>query len=351
MRPTEWYSINVITSTKHNVPGIFSVANYKLLWIFGICKCRHFAPFSAGNDDYVFRCFRLIPASFIPKLAWWRHQMETFSALLAICAGNSPVPGEPVNSPHKGQWRGALMFSFICVWINGWANNREAGDLRRYRAHYDVIVMGFVNLSSTPAQRTAVFSGHASSCRELVDIGATVSGRYSILVMGEAGLSKHTYSLQPETIVIISVITHWGRVKRAANVIRLSFWRKSGWSWFDFQLNLFRSVNCPRKSKILNFSFKWLITGRRLSLSSLTCGDICWYIKVWIKWPKFCWRHFHLKFLNQNLRSGAVIRRLNITWHFTFQYFQFNSKPSLVLILAWYRIRRQAIMWTNDGLL
>ena len=28
------------------------------------------------------------------KLSWWRHQMETFSALLAICAGNSPVPGE-----------------------------------------------------------------------------------------------------------------------------------------------------------------------------------------------------------------------------------------------------------------
>ena len=44
----------------------------------------------------------------------------------------------PVNSPHKGQWRGAL----ICVWINDWVNNREAGDLRRYRAHYDVIVMG-----------------------------------------------------------------------------------------------------------------------------------------------------------------------------------------------------------------
>ena len=53
--------------------------------------------------------------------------------------GNSPVP---VNSPHKGQWRGALMFPLICVWINGWANNREAGDLRRYRGHYNVIVMG-----------------------------------------------------------------------------------------------------------------------------------------------------------------------------------------------------------------
>ena len=47
----------------------------------------------------------------------------------------------PVNSPHKGQRRGALMFSLICVWINDWVNNREADDLRRYRAHYDVIVM------------------------------------------------------------------------------------------------------------------------------------------------------------------------------------------------------------------
>ena len=53
----------------------------------------------------------------------------------------------PVNSPHKGQWRGALMFSLICVWINGWVNNREAGDLRRYRAHYDVTVMSMVNFS------------------------------------------------------------------------------------------------------------------------------------------------------------------------------------------------------------
>ena len=42
----------------------------------------------------------------------------------------------PVNSPHKGQLRGTLMFSLICVWINDWVNNREAGDLRRYRAHH-----------------------------------------------------------------------------------------------------------------------------------------------------------------------------------------------------------------------
>ena len=47
----------------------------------------------------------------------------------------------PVNSPHKGQWCGALMFSFTCVWISGWVNNREAGDSRRHRADCDVILM------------------------------------------------------------------------------------------------------------------------------------------------------------------------------------------------------------------
>ena len=47
----------------------------------------------------------------------------------------------PVNSPHIGQWRRALMFSLICAWTNGWINNLEAGDLRRHHAHYDVIVI------------------------------------------------------------------------------------------------------------------------------------------------------------------------------------------------------------------
>ena len=64
----------------------------------------------------------------------WRHT----SALPAICAG---IHRSPVISPHNGQWRGALMFSLIWVWINGWVNNREASDLRRHRAHCDVIVM------------------------------------------------------------------------------------------------------------------------------------------------------------------------------------------------------------------
>ena len=49
----------------------------------------------------------------------------------------------PVNSLHKGQWSGALMFSLICAWTNSWANHQDPGDLRRHRACYDVIVMKY----------------------------------------------------------------------------------------------------------------------------------------------------------------------------------------------------------------
>ena len=65
---------------------------------------------------------------------WWCHQMETFSASLALCAGIHRSPG---NSLHKGQWRGVLIFT----WTNGRLNNRDVGDLRCHRAHYDVTVM------------------------------------------------------------------------------------------------------------------------------------------------------------------------------------------------------------------
>ena len=76
------------------------------------------------------------------NMVTWNYMMtssvETFSALLAICAGNSPVPGE---FPAQRPGRGALMFSLICVWMNVWVNNRE--DLRLYSTHYDITVMIF----------------------------------------------------------------------------------------------------------------------------------------------------------------------------------------------------------------
>ena len=70
--------------------------------------------------------------------SWWHHHMKHFPHYWPFVRG---IHRSPVNSPQKGQWRGPLMFTLICVWINDWVNNREAGDLRRYRAYYDVTLM------------------------------------------------------------------------------------------------------------------------------------------------------------------------------------------------------------------
>ena len=63
----------------------------------------------------------------------WKHFPRYWSLVWRI-------HWSPVNSPHKGQWREALMFFLICARINGWINYGEAGDLRRHRIHCDAIV-------------------------------------------------------------------------------------------------------------------------------------------------------------------------------------------------------------------
>ena len=80
----------------------------------------------------------------------WKH----FSCYWPFVRG---IHRSPVNSPHKGQCRRALMFSLICVWINGWVNNREAGDLRCHHAHYDVIVMITIAQKTITTLETIIF--------------------------------------------------------------------------------------------------------------------------------------------------------------------------------------------------
>ena len=72
--------------------------------------------------------------------------METFSALLALCAGNSPVTGHRWIPLTKASDAELLCFLWSAPWINGWVNNRKSDDLRRRRAHYDVIVISFKNM-------------------------------------------------------------------------------------------------------------------------------------------------------------------------------------------------------------
>ena len=70
----------------------------------------------------------------------WKHFPRHWPFVLGIHRS-------PVNSPQRQVTR-SLMFSLICAWINGWVNNREAGDLTRYSAHYDITVMLLLSVAT-----------------------------------------------------------------------------------------------------------------------------------------------------------------------------------------------------------
>ena len=81
----------------------------------------------SGHDDWI-------------HTSKWRHQMEALR-ITRYWPFVRGIHRSPVNSPHKGQWRRALMFSLISAWINGWINNRKVGDSRRHHSHYHFTVM------------------------------------------------------------------------------------------------------------------------------------------------------------------------------------------------------------------
>ena len=96
----------------------------------------------------------------------------------------------PVNSPPKGQWRGALMFSLICDWTNDWANNRGTGDLKRHCAHYNITVMTchFVAITGTttpvPYQTSQVTVAWRSGAWKIKFIGSDLQNRYFDFLWG-----------------------------------------------------------------------------------------------------------------------------------------------------------------------
>ena len=95
--------------------------------LLALCEGKPRSPVDCSHKGPVMR-------SFHDDVIKWKHFPRYWPFVREIHRS-------PVNSPHKGQWRGALMFTLICARIKGWVNNRETGDLRRNRAHYDVIVM------------------------------------------------------------------------------------------------------------------------------------------------------------------------------------------------------------------
>ena len=136
---------------------------------------------------------------------WWRQEMETFSALLALCSGNSPVTDE--FSSQRPMMRSFDVFCLIYAWTNGWVNNLDAGDLRRHRGDYDVTVMRI------PGFRPVSFIGHVLVT--LVSVHRSiVSGREGAKRKDELGVGTHQ---------IIKSITWKGPSKRTYSLTTVRF--------------------------------------------------------------------------------------------------------------------------------
>ena len=79
-------------------------------------------------------CFHPMIRQYIMTSSKWKHFPQSWPFVREVHLS-------PVDSHHRGQWRGVLVFFLICFWTNGWVRNRDTCDLRRHRAHYEVTVM------------------------------------------------------------------------------------------------------------------------------------------------------------------------------------------------------------------
>ena len=111
----------------------------------------------------------------------------------------------PVNSPHKGQWRRALMFSLICAWINGWVNNREADGLRRHCAHYDVIVMSDLCL---PLPTTLIGVMNIQNAADIMTFHSLCGGHKSVYITTFRVQSIFVFDAAPFRCSIIKIYTY-----------------------------------------------------------------------------------------------------------------------------------------------
>ena len=77
----------------------------------------------------------------IIHFSWWRHQMETFPTLPALCEGNPMVIGGFSNKGNASHAELLFLFSLMCPWTNGWTDSWDADDLRRHGTRYGVALM------------------------------------------------------------------------------------------------------------------------------------------------------------------------------------------------------------------
>ena len=189
----------------------------------------------------------------------WKHFPRYWSFVRGIHRS-------PVNSPHKGQWREALMVSLICAWTNGIINNRDSGDLRRHRAHYDA--NGMKMLHNLHWAHTPWWKQYYATFRQWLSIYFFQSGNPYVQLI----LNKRMYVLM--TLTSNHTTWPWIQFQIISNVLiipcqnmsnrslELDIWFintslsavltltvKNVWHWFPID----KCIHNPKKSPFWNF--------------------------------------------------------------------------------------------------
>ena len=153
-----WGVVQIQTSYVCHIIRTCNVSTYNWSSAQVLRGCLHFGRHRSGDRNQAGHREHLMNV-----LAMLEKNGLTVNMMTSSNENIFPVTGHlwgwwPADSPLKGQWCGALMFSLISAWTNGWANNQDAGDLMRYRAHYGVTAMNVA--------KSVFRMGHALSEKE-----------------------------------------------------------------------------------------------------------------------------------------------------------------------------------------
>ena len=165
--------------------------------IFPVVCCR------TSADSYVesIRVVKTTISVYHDDVIKWKH----FPRYWPFVRG---IHRSPVNPSHKGQWRGALMFSLICTRINGWVNNGEADGLRRQRVHYDVTVMFTFNHYQYPCH--IIISGYEIQIfRYANDSSVHILGQLRSLKLSYNKADSRFAPSQWETSLQNNTVSYW----------------------------------------------------------------------------------------------------------------------------------------------
>ena len=210
--------------------------------------------------------------------------------------------------------------SLICVWIKGWVNNREAGDLRRYRAHYDVTVKCPIKHYPSAWDFWAITLLELNHWRHVTYICANTLG----IIGSYNGLSP----IRRQAIIWINAgVSFIGPMGTTVSVIpikmkRLSFTkmklRKSFTKWRAFCLDLIVLTHWGRVTHIC--VVKLTIIGSDNGLSPGRRQTIIWtnaeilliwplgtnFIEILIGIQTFSFKKMHLKMSSAKLRPFCI---------------------------------------------